>query len=146
MMKVCKKGLHKYRSLYPEKRAGCLECRKLYMKSYIAKWTKNNPEKCYIKYKKWRLNNKKYNKKRLSKYQKENAYLFAFKSANRRKIVKERTPIWLTKSDWIEIKWAYKIAQEITKETGIKYEVDHIIPFARKIYKWTSLSSKIANN
>lgn len=43
-----------------------------------------------------------------------------------------RTPKWLTKSNWIEIKWAYKIARQLTKETGISYTVDHIIPLQGK--------------
>jgi len=43
-----------------------------------------------------------------------------------------RTPKWLTKSDWIEINWAYTYAKQLTKETGIKHEVDHIIPLRGK--------------
>lgn len=39
-----------------------------------------------------------------------------------------RIPKWLTKSDWIEIDWAYEIARQRTKETGIPHEVDHIVP------------------
>lgn len=44
-----------------------------------------------------------------------------------------RTPKWLTPSDWIEIKWVYKIARQLTKETGISHVVDHIIPLQGKI-------------
>jgi 5-methylcytosine-specific restriction endonuclease McrA len=43
-----------------------------------------------------------------------------------------RTPKWLTKSDWIEINWAYAWARQLTKETGIKHVVDHIIPLQGK--------------
>jgi len=52
--------------------------------------------------------------------------------AKRRAAKLNRIPDWLTKSDWIEIKWAYKIARQLTKETGIEHEVDHIIPLKGK--------------
>lgn len=43
-----------------------------------------------------------------------------------------RTPKWLTKSDYIEMEWAYAIARQRTQETGIKHVVDHIIPLRGK--------------
>ena len=44
----------------------------------------------------------------------------------------QRIPKWLTKSDWIEIDWAYQLAVDKTKTTGIKHEVDHIVPLQGK--------------
>lgn len=43
-----------------------------------------------------------------------------------------RTPRWLTVGDKIEIAWAYKIANLRTMGTGIKHEVDHIVPLQGK--------------
>lgn len=43
-----------------------------------------------------------------------------------------RTPKWLTAGDKIELKWAKAIAKQRTKETGIRHEVDHIIPLQGK--------------
>lgn len=44
----------------------------------------------------------------------------------------ERTPKWLTHGDKIELRWAKQIAVDLTRETGIKYEVDHVIPLYGK--------------
>jgi len=52
--------------------------------------------------------------------------------ARRRAAKLNRVPNWLTKSDWIEIRWAYTLARQISKETGIAHEVDHIIPLLGK--------------
>lgn len=54
------------------------------------------------------------------------------RDAKRRFLFKKAIPKWLTESDWIEIKWAYKIAQEWSKERVEKYHVDHIIPLQGK--------------
>lgn len=43
-----------------------------------------------------------------------------------------RAPKWLTVGDWIEMNWAYELADQKTKKTGILYQVDHIIPLRGK--------------
>lgn len=43
-----------------------------------------------------------------------------------------RIPKWTTGSDWIEMNWAYEIAHNRSIETGIDYQVDHIIPLKGK--------------
>lgn len=40
----------------------------------------------------------------------------------------KRTPPWLSESDKRELRLIYKIAARVSKETGIKYHVDHKIP------------------
>ena len=52
--------------------------------------------------------------------------------ARRRAAKFQRTPKWLTNSDWIEIKWAYKIAADMTKKYKKDFHVDHIIPLQGK--------------
>jgi hypothetical protein len=52
--------------------------------------------------------------------------------AKRRAGNAQRIPIWLTDADHAEIKRIYKIANQKTKETGIKWHVDHIIPLRGK--------------
>jgi len=46
----------------------------------------------------------------------------------RRRRHREATPKWLTKKQRNEIKELYKIAVTMTKTTGEKYVVDHIVP------------------
>ncbi len=40
----------------------------------------------------------------------------------------QATPKWLTKAHFKEMEWFYIEAARLTKETGIKHEVDHIVP------------------
>lgn len=65
-------------------------------------------------------------------YYKKNSDKICCDKAKQRSVKLNATPKWLTKSDWIEIKWAYKMAKDRTEETGIKHEVDHIIPLQGK--------------
>ncbi len=44
----------------------------------------------------------------------------------------KRTPKWLKPLDFVHIRLFYDAAEAITKETGIKFEVDHIIPLRGK--------------
>jgi len=46
----------------------------------------------------------------------------------RRRRNREATPTWLTKEQKDSIKQLYIEAQKLTKLTGVRYEVDHIIP------------------
>jgi len=46
----------------------------------------------------------------------------------RRRRHREATPAWLTKQQREDIKQLYVQAQKLTKLTGVRYEVDHIIP------------------
>ena len=46
----------------------------------------------------------------------------------RRRRHREATPAWLTKEQKDNIKQLYIEAQKLTKLTGVRYEVDHIIP------------------
>ena len=48
--------------------------------------------------------------------------------ARRRAYEIQRTPLWLTESDYAEIRNMYRLAIARTNETGIRWHVDHIIP------------------
>lgn len=39
-----------------------------------------------------------------------------------------RTPPWLTKEHYAQMREVYNMAKELTKQHGIIYEVDHIVP------------------
>jgi 5-methylcytosine-specific restriction endonuclease McrA len=67
-----------------------------------------------------------------AKYYKENPEKKAALSARRHASKLQRTPKWLTPADWIEMKWAYQIAHDLTVLTGIPHQVDHILPLQGK--------------
>lgn len=85
--------------------------------NYNTLWVKKNPIKRAFYSKKWENGNP----------DKRVAIKAKYRAAKL-----QRIPKWFTKSDWIEIKWAYKIAKDLTKQTGIPHEVDHIIPLQGK--------------
>jgi 5-methylcytosine-specific restriction endonuclease McrA len=76
-------------------------------------WRANNPEKYQIGYK---------------QYAKDNKDLMAAKAAKYRNTKNNRIPKWLSSDDYWIIKEAYKLASLRSKFTGVKWEVDHIIP------------------
>ena len=54
------------------------------------------------------------------------------KKAKRRCSKLQRTPKWLTKQDYIDIKTIYDLATAKTKDSGYEWHVDHIIPLRGK--------------
>lgn len=67
--------------------------------------------------KRWRANNKAKNQAKWVAYELRK---------------KNRTPKWLTKDDLNDISDIYKFAEAISKYTGVKHHVDHIIPLHGK--------------
>ena len=81
--------------------------------AYIVEWRKNNPDKCKEYAKKCYENNKTKSFANSAKYR-----------ARKRNAV----PSWLTGSMKKQIESFFSLAKQKTIETGIKHEVDHIIP------------------
>lgn len=149
--KLCRKGLHQY----PVDKRTCPECARASWRKYASKnknkkknyqkeWYKKNKEQKNVSNKAWRQKNKH----KVSCYQKEWYQLNKDKrravgkkweqnnkdkvnasKAKRRALEKQAMPTW---SDPQAIKNIYKKALELTKETGIKHEVDHIYPLQSK--------------
>jgi hypothetical protein len=100
-------------------------------KSYMRKYREENLERIKQaqstkEYKtKHRLAEKKYRKKHAAKYKERDMKRYFEKL--------KRTPTWLSKSNKIELAWVYEIAEQKSVQTGILYEVDHIIPIKGKI-------------
>ncbi len=46
----------------------------------------------------------------------------------RRRRFRQATPKWLTPEDKLEIRLKYRLAIEMTRRTGVRYAVDHIVP------------------
>jgi hypothetical protein len=64
--------------------------------------------------------------------QKTNPALFAAHTAKRRAARLVRTPKWLTKQDFANIRKVYALAAELSKAYGFKWHVDHIAPLQGK--------------
>lgn len=58
---------------------------------------------------------------------------YAFHTANRHAAILQRTPKWLTEQQKQEISAFYIKSAALTKELGIRFEVDHIIPLQGRI-------------
>ena len=76
--------------------------------------------------------NKEVELKRRRNWKANNPAIVANYLARRRASNALRTPKWLTEYDFQQIKDIYKLANKKTKETGIKWHVDHIIPLRGK--------------
>ena len=53
-------------------------------------------------------------------------------TSKRRAAKMQRTPSWLTREDYHAIRTLYETAAALTKATGIKHQVDHILPLRGK--------------
>jgi len=51
----------------------------------------------------------------------------------RKKVVRQRTPAWLSDFDKLKIKCMYQIAAMLTRENNEPWHVDHIIPLQGKL-------------
>ena len=65
-------------------------------------------------------------------YKKANLDLYKALTNQRRKRFKDATPIWLTKEQKKDIRNLYLESLKKFEETGVSYEVDHIIPINGK--------------
>jgi len=81
----------------------------------------------------YRENNKEVIKERKREWATKNWWRFAVHTAKRRAGKLQRTPCWLTKEDRTKMREMYKLASDKTKETGIKWQVDHIVPLQGKL-------------
>lgn len=121
----------------------CKKCRKEYDKKY----QKTNKEKISVRQKQYRMDNysrlkewkKEYYKnnstkvkKKVHKYRDLNLGMIRAKDALRRAEKIGRVPKWITDLHLKEIEQFHVIAAAKTKDTGIMYTVDHIIPLMGK--------------
>lgn len=114
---------------------------KEYEKSSIRKEKANKRSKLYAKENKDKINKRRRNSKKhyewqkeyFKEYRKQNKAILTSNSERYEAIKDSRVPKWLTEIQLIEIDIFYKNAVLKTKETGIQYSVDHIIPLRGKI-------------
>jgi hypothetical protein len=116
-------------------------------RNYNQEYIKNNREKIGIKCKEYYYKNqetlkaqkRKYNIEKRSEilakkaeYQKNNPEKIAAYSAKRYARKVQASPKWITKEQEDQIRDFYKEARLKTELTGIKHEVDHIVPIKGK--------------
>jgi hypothetical protein len=95
---------------------------------YAAAYHKKNRETVLINNRlKYRLNRDLRIAKQIQ-WQKDNKGYTNAKNKAYKLSKKNRTPKWLTSFDFNHIRAFYEAADFMTKLTGIKFEVDHIIP------------------
>jgi hypothetical protein len=100
---------------------------------YSKKWINNNKEKRRQIEISWRIKNpkkvKEMNARGGKKWASNNKGKRNAIDMRRKAALIQRTPLW---ADLEKIESFYVEAEKLTKETGIKYEVDHIIPLQGK--------------
>jgi hypothetical protein len=110
-------------------------------------WAKNNPEKARQRARNWRAKNiEKVRAKgrklraqnpeahaaRIKKWQIKNKSVLVFHMAKRRATRKNACPSWLSAIEIAQIKEFYDVALAKTVQTGVKHNVDHIVPLQGK--------------
>ena len=89
--------------------ASCKSCQSL----YASERRKNKPEQ---------------EKARHCRYRKNNAGKINFRAMKRHSAKLLRTPKWLTPEQLFAVEFMYLCSKEFTKQTGVEYHVDHIVP------------------
>jgi hypothetical protein len=102
----------------------CLKKSKLY--------SEQNKEKVALLSSQWVEANREKSREAKKRYFKKNPHKWKVYCANRRAAKLKRTPSWLTPDDKWMIDEIYEFAERRTSITGIKWEVDHIIPLQGK--------------
>ena len=117
----------------------CNTCNEIKNLSYFGKdnrksnKTQNKCKRCCVnKNKKWQLNNVDKLKQYKKEYRLANLPKYAALEAKRRANKIAATPKWLSIAQTTEIQSYYITATLLTNNTGIKYEVDHIVPLRDK--------------
>jgi len=101
-------------------------------KERASKWQKENIERKREIRAKWRNNNLKQHNSYNKEWWSENKDKRAAYQGKRKAAQLQRTPNWLTESELRMIEAKYSLAAMLTRETGMPYHVDHIIPLQGK--------------
>lgn len=132
MMKICKKcneskssiNFYKNSSTKDGLQSYCKSCDNLANKQYRI----DNKEEIKKKVSEYRLKNKGIYSAKQRQWRQENKGKVAAISANRRFVNKSASPPWLSDIHRAQIQWYYKAAEMFKKDSGVKYDVDHIHP------------------
>lgn len=108
----------------PVKRAAYLE--------YSAQKRIEHAEKRAAYNAEWYRRNTEHSSERFKAYYQQNRGRYAAHSKKRQAAQMQRTPGWLATEDFAAMTAVYTEAARLTVETGIRHEVDHVIPLQGK--------------
>jgi len=91
-------------------------------------WSKLNKEHLQQLNKKWNIKNKEHKRSTNKHWIQNNKDRCNTSTAKRRATKLNATPKWLTQDQLEQIAEFYTLAHHISKQTGIKQNVDHVIP------------------
>lgn len=110
-----------------------------------AKWARENPDKANeirqkeenkrkarVRAKDWASRNKERKREADRAFVENNRAVVRSYKAKRRAKERQATPAWLTEAHLEAIKAIYIEAERLSNETGIPYQVDHIVPLSGK--------------
>ena len=100
-------------------------CRKVAKEAY---WS--NPKKQRTRKKEWSESNKEHVREYAKAYRKQNPSVCRLHESTRR-ARKKAVPGPRSEIEKLMIKYRYQDARQITRETGVKYEVDNVIPISK---------------
>ncbi len=133
-MKTCTK-CHNTKELdafYKRKRrpdgreAWCKVCRL----EHNRKWIANNKDKHKQLCNRWYGDNKEQHLENSKEWYANNKYRKLATTNAREQRCKNATPPWVSMAD---VQFIYKQAKQVSKETGVPHEVDHIIPLTHDV-------------
>ena len=125
----------------------CAVCKAIHSGTVVRQWHDSNRGKVCKTKKQYKVRHRdKYLAQKREFYEKNKdvwrEYTRQWKDANPEKVLAsrarrradeiQRTPLWLTDTDYVEIRNMYRLAIARTNETGIRWHVDHIIPLKGK--------------
>jgi hypothetical protein len=119
--------------------SACYECHRERQKKY---W-KANPGKYLKKSREWAEKNRDKNNAYKAKYRKNNPEKIYALTRLKQAEKLQRTPAWLTGDDIWMMREIYELAALRTKLTGVKWEVDHIIPLRGKLVSGLHVPSNL---
>ena len=130
------KCVHGHDSVRRAKTGECIECRKIYRK----KWIKTNSQKIkfyndkYSDYAKlYYLTNKERITKRVKNRRLSNKSVVNAATRLYQASKMHRTPKWITEEERWVMREIYDLARLRSKQTGVNWHVDHIIPLQGKL-------------
>ena len=111
----------------------CRECKRQQDREYAAR----NREAAKKRASEWYYKNYEYARQQQKPYslnwKKINSDKHCSIESKRRASKLNATPKWLTESDNLLINCKYSLAKMLSRETGIQYHVDHIVPLKSKV-------------